>query len=496
MVNRQSGFPVGATIPDSPHALCCSLPTLQAVIGYEEKHPAVVEKVRVGYPRFVLHKYLRAVVALYFAEGGERIFPVASARAAERLVGLFGAGAEAITIDGLSFVRAENDKATGSLWKLIQHTGLMMASRAAEQVLVSAGRLDAAFPEERDATGGEVAIVSTVREAFKLGDGQPVALHSCGMSAFFAVFTAVKALQERRGRTAWIQLGWLYLDTGKILERFLPLPDRIALYEMETLDGIRKLIAERGDIAAIVTEVPSNPLLQTCDLDELYALCREHGIVLIADPTIAGLGNVDTTARADINVISLTKFAGSAGDTMLGATIVNPESPFRNDLELAISRDMEPPFADDLARVGHTIKRLPELMATVTASAAAIIPFLEQHPGVERLYWTGQPGYAAQYAAIGGSVPGPVFSIEIRGSAERFYDALRVVKGPSFGTTFTMACPFMYLAHYDLVSSSEGQAFLRALNIHPCLIRVSLGMENTEELVDTFDYALEASIRG
>src|SRR5208282_2684095 len=52
-------IPLGRPIPDVPHAVSCSLPTMRAVRGYEEKDPAIVQQLSSGYPRFVVHPFAR-----------------------------------------------------------------------------------------------------------------------------------------------------------------------------------------------------------------------------------------------------------------------------------------------------------------------------------------------------------------------------------------------------------------------------------------------------
>jgi cystathionine gamma-synthase len=80
--------------------------------------------------------------------------------------------------------------------------------------------------------------------------------------------------------------------------------------------------------------------------------------------------------------------------------------------------------------------------------------------------------------------------MELRGDLEAFYDALAVMKGPSFGTRFTLVCPFMYLAHYDLVTAEEGRKFLSSIGIDPDLIRISVGAEPIEAIIQCFADAL------
>ncbi|HEY1052206.1 MAG TPA: PLP-dependent transferase, partial [Prosthecobacter sp.] len=65
-----------------------------------------------------------------------------------------------------------------------------------------------------------------------------------------------------------------------------------------------------------------------------------------------------------------------------------------------------------------------------------------------------------------------------------FYDALRVCKGPSLGTNFTLACPYTLLAHYDELE------WVESCGVSRWLIRVSAGLEDTQELIARFDEAL------
>ena len=57
------------------------------------------------------------------------------------------------------------------------------------------------------------------------------------------------------------------------------------------------------------------------------------------------------------------------------------------------------------------------------------------------------------------------------------YDGLSFVKGPSFGTRFSLACPFVFLAHYDLASTEEGRRELEGHGINPFVLRLSVGAE-------------------
>ena len=56
--------------------------------------------------------------------------------------------------------------------------------------------------------------------------------------------------------------------------------------------------------------------------------------------------------------------------------------------------------------------------------------------------------------------------------------------------TRTLVCPFMYLAHYELIATTEGQAYLQEAGIDPDLIRFSVGTEPVEEIIAALDFAL------
>jgi cystathionine gamma-synthase len=81
---------------------------------------------------------------------------------------------------------------------------------------------------------------------------------------------------------------------------------------------------------------------------------------------------------------------------------------------------------------------------------------------------------------------GGLFSLVLRTEEEaaRFYDALNVAKGPSLGTNFTLASPYAILAHYGELDWAKG------FGVDRWLIRVSIGLEEPEELIELFTCAL------
>lgn len=489
-------FPLGAPFPDSPHAVISSLPTMTDVRGYEEQDPRVIDALKSGYPRFVVHEYVRRLIDFYKereALAGRYALLVSGRRAADDLLGWPGQDYAKLEVDEAVYLvhcDASDGERSHDLRKFVQHTGCGISSRQAEDLLLRHGLLSDLFEEACYVGNASTKVEANLAELIgcRISD---VLVCASGMNAFYAGFRAVQEFQSSRGRTAWLQLGWLYLDSGKVLEQFLGEDESLeCVYDVSDLDTVLERILSCGDsLAAVVVECPSNPLIKVCDLERIAAAVREQGGVMMVDPTIASIYNVDVLPYADLLVSSLTKYASVEGDIMIGALAVNPKSPFYGDLVLRTSSFYVPPYRRDLARLALEMDAAPEVIKKMNANAAKLCAFLREHPGVKNVFCAGCSGGIDLVAKKGSSV-GAVVSIELNGDVEKFYDSIQVMKGPSFGTRYTLLCPFMYLAHYDLVTSEEGREFLESIGIAPELIRISVGEESYEDIERIFSDAL------
>lgn len=516
--------PLGQRIPDLLHAVSCSLPTMRAVIGYEEKDPEITRHLTSGYPRFVVHPLLRQVAdtlrrqdpALF---GRELWLCAGPAVAASLRAHLDGAG-DIVSLDpwltALALPAGAAPELSRRAKHYLQHTGAFASSRAAEDWLVLVGELPEPAPEtefpgvsaaDPGSDEADEAAAARIRQtlAAAYGHDLPAAdvhLVPSGMAATHAAFQAVNAAQAPLGRTRWVQLGWLYLDTIAILQKFTASPAEDYLHHENVfdLDGLARLLdTHAGRVAGVLTEVPTNPLIQTPALPALAALCRARGVALVLDPTIASPWNIDVLLHADVVVNSLTKYTAGEGDVILGATAVNPASPLAPALRpaLASAAALAAVYPRDLARLAAQIDATPALIARINATAPRIVAFLQNHPRVAEVFWSGHPYSANNYAVLARSPAcvGSMITFTLRQTPDfplaRFYDRLRLAKGPSFGLQTTLICPFMYLAHYDLVTSDTGREKLRVNGIDPDLLRLSIGAEPAEDLVTALAEALE-----
>jgi cystathionine gamma-synthase len=495
-----SHLPLGQCIPaGTPHAVSASLPTMRAVIGYEEKDPAITGHMTSGYPRFVKHPFLKKTAAhMLRALGftGYQLWPTSSARAAEGLrVWLAMDQAEVVEYNRVSGVAfPENPDTYARAKTYLQHIGALLSSREAEDFLVRVGELPAIHPENTFAGYAPGRVKGSLVRAYQHVIPEDVFLANSGMNAVYAAFRVADSLQRPRGRTLWIQLGWLYLDTIAILQKFTgrPARDYIIQHNVFDLDALRRLFAQRGSqIAGIVTEVPTNPLIQTSDLGAIRELCHRHEAIFIVDPTIASPVNIDVLPYADVAVSSLTKYTASEGDVLAGAVVVNPHSRWAAEFRRLIPGELEPVYTRDLARLAAQIVDFEPLIARSNQTTPAVVDFLLNHPRVKNVWWSLHPDSRDNYLrhARSPDCGGSMISFTVENLTD-FYDRLRLPKGPSFGMKTTLICPFIYLAHYDLVTSAAGCETLAAAGLDPELLRLSIGLEPADEIIAALAEAL------
>jgi cystathionine gamma-synthase len=494
-------IPFGQPVPDSPHAVLCSIPRLADVIGYEERRPEVVAAMRVGYPRFLINPLVaqaQRVAARELNVPGREVRLVQTKRLAAGMAQFVGEAASAPkSWRGVWEVDLPRDPEPIARAKAFhQHVGAAISSRQAEDILLTTGELTTRFGETPFAGDPVAKIQANLAEAYGVANPASILLTSSGMTAFFEVFQAVGEVQVHRSqRRRWLQIGWQYVDTTEVLKKFLGPHEQFHFWpDANDLAGLEKFFQQYGaELAGVVAEFPTNPLLEAVDLPSLHGLCQKYGAVLIVDPTLASPRVVDVLAHSDVVCNSLTKYAGNQGDFMGGAAVFNPASKWAAELRSLVAANLAPPYPRDLRRLATEIDGYAPLVEKATANATRLAQFLERHPAVKTVHWTGSSRTKKNFARLTRrpGLNGSVFSFVPRGDLAHFYDRIHVVKGPSFGVNFTLLCPFMYLAHYDLVSTAEGREKLAGLGLDPALVRVSVGPEPYEQIEAAFTEALK-----
>ncbi|MEY4940186.1 MAG: Cystathionine gamma-synthase [Verrucomicrobiota bacterium] len=490
-----TSLPLGQRIPETSHAVSCSLPTLRDVRGYEEKNPATMRALTSGYPRFVVHPFTRELVAHFTATDaalyGRSLWLASSGSMARALIahlekgGFSPRGFRDRGLHGVSHPHSAEGFARAKTF--LQNIGGFLSSREAEDHLVRLGLRASPVAEPTFAGDAPAEIRRVLRRALPACADADLLPANSGMNAVYAAFRAAADLQAARGRTVWIQLGWLYLDTIAILKTFTSSPaDYVYVRDPLDWEGIERIFSRHGSrIAGVFAELPTNPLIQTPDVPALAALCRRHGARLLVDPSIVSVFNLDVLPHADVLVSSLTKYTASEGDVLAGLIAINPAGPDSAELRRRASAALEPVYPRDLARLAHEIGETESVLARIHANTARVAAFLETHPKVRDVYWALHPASRENYLRLARApdAVGGMISFTLREPMEPFYDRLRLPKGPSFGMKTTLICPYMYLAHYDLVTTPAGIAELSASHLDPDLLRLCCGVEPVEEII-------------
>lgn len=481
---------LGLPLPPVTHAVSVALPCWQDVVDYEEEHPRIAAALQAGYPRFFLHPLvarLFAVARERFANPGEDsiVFPnpghaQAAAAYVEKRTGTvgriesFGAGELQVLSVPQSDLRIARE-----FWR---YTGAVVSSRLAEWALQTSG-------PAADPASGSAGMVAREEIRSRLAESSGVApgdvfLFASGMSAGFAAHRLVTAV--RPGLKS-VQLDFPYVDVLRVQQEFgngvhfFPVADGGALQQVESL-------AQAQTISSVFAEVPSNPLLSCVTLDHLAPVLRQNGIPLVLDDTVATSINLRATALADLVTTSLTKAFSGVGDVIAGALTLNPDSPhYRRFRELLHGWDPDGKdlWAGDAVVLAENSRDYPERVIRMNHNAEALTTFLKAHPAVGRVWYPEGPGAFGSMARQGGGC-GSLFSFILKDPAATpdFYNRLRISKGPSLGTNFSLCCPYTLLAHYQELD------WAASCGVPRHLLRVSAGLEEAEELVRRFATAL------
>jgi cystathionine beta-lyase/cystathionine gamma-synthase len=247
----------------------------------------------------------------------------------------------------------------------------------------------------------------------------------------------------------------------------------------------------RPNTKAIYFESLSNPMLQVPDLEAGVAFAREHGLVSLIDNTFTSPINFRPAEHGfDVSLHSATKYLNGHSDIVAGACIgraavIETITHKLNHLGGALD-----PHAAFLLHRG--MKTLALRVAHQNRSALEIARLLQAHPAVASVNYPGLESHPRHERArelfdgFGGMV-----SFEAKGgieAAERFMRRTRIpIIAPSLGGVETLLTRPAATSHSGM---SKGDR--ERLGVTDSLIRVSVGIEATEELIEDFDQALAA----
>ena len=458
-------IPCGKTIPiNNVHAVSVSIPTMEDVLSYEEGKNTQIKS---GYPRFILHPYLKKL-ALFLQKKykvDKEIVLVSSQKFANLIIKKYGLQQTKNIDDEFGIVLVEkNSDELEKVLSFIQHIGCNLSSRMAEKFLYEKGLINSLHVEELVSEQiAQEQVTQTLSEAYH----QPASNIILSVSGMNAIYGALKGLQTDQ-KNSVVQLGWLYLDTMNIITNH-GFQSKI-FYDVKQLDELEEYLKkEAKNVSAIVSEVPTNPLLLSADLKRLRAICIKYEVSLVVDATFATPYNLDFKEYADIIIESLTKFACGNADVLMGCIILNENSKLQKE---DFIKHIDAPYIKDVQRLAYEIKDYEQRVSTVMENSRKLVEYFKTKDYIDALYYSSYSG---------------VISVSFTKPFAKIYDILDFAKGPSLGTEFTLLMPYVYLAHYDLLTCKEGRELLKQNGIPADLLRISVGVENIEMIIQEFE---------
>jgi methionine-gamma-lyase len=264
----------------------------------------------------------------------------------------------------------------------------------------------------------------------------------------------------------------------------------------EEIDAVLERAKQQGRVALIYLESPANPTNALVDVEAVAAACdaafgADDAPPIAIDNTFLGpLWQRPLEHGADIVVYSLTKYAGGHSDLVAGGVSgakrwMDPVRALRNTMGTIC----DPNTAWMLLR---SLETLEIRMQRATANAVTVCGYLKDHPKVEGLGFLGllQEGSQKDIYRRHCTGPGSTFSLFVRGGeaeAFRFLDAMKIAKlAVSLGGTETLASHPAAMTHLSVPPERKA-----ALGITDNLVRVSIGIEDPDDLIADFAQALE-----
>jgi len=257
---------------------------------------------------------------------------------------------------------------------------------------------------------------------------------------------------------------------------------------IEDLAGVENVLASRPT-RLIVFESPTNPVTKVADIERLTELAHRHGALAVMDNTFAGFhqhGEYDV----DVFVHSLTKYASGTGDVMGGAVIARAELIDGMRPDFSVLGALLDPHAAFLIQRG--LKTYFVRYTAQTANAQKIAELLAGHTAVARCHYPGLPSHPqAALARKQMREAGTVVTFDLKKGSEAarsFSEKLKLFAlTASLGSTESLVMPPQLVGSRDFTAEQ-----VRKSGVGPGTVRLSIGLEDIDDLIADIDQALPA----
>ena len=273
-----------------------------------------------------------------------------------------------------------------------------------------------------------------------------------------------------------------YYGTSRLIrEIFVRWGIEADFVDMSDLAALKKMLRSNTKLAW--AETPSNPLLKIVDLAAVAEVVRETGALLVCDNTWAPVLQRPFDLGADLILHSTTKYFGGHCDVLGGIVVTKTDNEFFQRIRSVQYEGGAVPSPFDCWLILRGMRTLPWRMRAHSGNAMKIAEFLARHPKVKRVHYPGlqsHPGH--KIAAAEMSMFGGMLSLEVRDG----YDAAMSVaaKTKVFIRATSLGGVESLIEHR---ASIEGPATTSPEG----LLRLSIGLENADDLIADLDQALE-----
>ena len=330
---------------------------------------------------------------------------------------------------------------------------------------------------------GNPTLTVAEKKIAALEGAEAAVVAASGMAAISSsLLAALKAGDEL------ISTAQVYGGTYRLMRDVFPNMG-IAVHNIETdLVGMERLVNARTK--ALYIESPTNPTLRLVDIEKAVAFAKKHKLVSIIDNTFATPVLQNPIALGyDMVVHSATKALAGHSDIIAGVSVGSEEWMTKvRKMIIYLGGSMDPGAAYLLIR---GIKTLGVRVQRQCENAMAVAQFLEKHPKVARVHYPGLKSHEDHELAkkqMRGF--GSMLAFDMKDglpAARRFCDRVRLfLLAASLGGVESLVILPIYSSHYNM-SDEE----LRRAGVSPGTVRVSMGLEDKEDLIEDLRQALE-----
>lgn len=376
---------------------------------------------------------------------------------------------------------------TEKTWQMEHSTPLFLTSSFTYD---SAEEMRATFADETDnniySRFSNPNVDEFVRKVCSLEQAEDGYATASGMSAIFASFMALMNAGDHL-----LSASSIFGSTHTVITKFLPKWGiEYTYFDINRPETVEALI--KPNTKMMFVETPSNPGLEVVDISLLAKICDKHGIILNVDNCFASpVLQKPITLGAHIVTHSATKWMDGQG-RVLGGVVVG-----RKDLVKEIHtfcRSTGPAMSPFNAWVlSKSLETLHIRMARHCESALALAKALEGNP---LLQWVKYPMLAShpqhEIARAQMTAGGGIVCFELKGGLEqgtRFLDALKMLTlTANLGDSRSIASHPASTTHAKLSNEERLK-----VGITPGMIRISVGLENAQDIIDDINQALEIS---